>query len=306
MTIVLTMTVAGEVELVDAQIAFHLHAGVDRVVVGAGRNVLDPPLARVLDRYERAGLARMVDVEAATEEELRTILMRKAVTDFDADWVLDVRPGEFWWPRGESIGGVAASVPLRYSAVQGLVREFQDAAGAAPVWERAVVRTSLLDPVASSHAGVHLLRPMYRAVPELRSASERPLEGRVLRSWYPFEVFALPLSAPPATADGIERGLASGALVRDERLRRMLERLREGSSFELSEGSARESFPVPTIAEDAEYGIECAAVREVDLDDLERKIAELEGRIATVEQGFWLRVLRAASRIVRREHQTPG
>lgn len=215
------------------------------------------------------------------------MLMRTAVADCGADWVLDVHPGEFWWPRGESIADVAASVPPRYSAIQGLVREFLAVAGTAPAWERAVVRTSLLDHT-TSRAGVHLLRAMFRAAPELRSAREGPLEESVLRSWYPVEVFTLPSSATPGdTTREIEQGLASGALVRDERLRRMLERLREGSSFRLPERGARESFPVPTIAEDTEYGVECAAVREVDLDDLERRIAELEGRIATVEQGLW-------------------
>ena len=102
-----------------------------------------------------------------------------------------------------------------------------------------------------------------------------------------------------------EQGLANGSLVVDERLRDALSRLPRSSSpaaaaprrFTALRGGV--SLPTPTVVDDVEYAGECAAVREVDFEPLQLKIAELERRISVLETGSW-RLRQRLARLVRR------
>jgi hypothetical protein len=180
----------------------------------------------------------------------------------DADWVLDAAPGEFWWPRAESLKDVLAPIPPRYTVVQGLVREFVSA----ELDRRYTVE-------ALKAAGRTLLRPARRRGAETRSVP--------LRAWYPLEVFRLP--------DG--DSIAAAGEVEDTRLRDALRVVRDGG---------KPTFRTPDIVDDAAYAVECAAVGEVDLPRLEAYVAELEGRVAFLEARLWPRVLRRLARARRR------
>jgi len=170
--------------------------------------------------------------------------------DESADWIIDAGPGEFWWPRAESLKDVLAPIPPRYTIVQALVREFTDPTHRRTVNEqKAAART--------------LLRPVRRGGQEGQSVP--------LRAWYPLEVLTL-------EPDG-------HGTVEDTRLREALD------------GTA--TFRTPDIVDDAAYAVECADVGEVDLPRLEAYVAELEQRIAFLEQRFWPRVLRRFSRVGR-------
>jgi hypothetical protein len=67
-----------------------------------------------------------------------------------------------------------------------------------------------------------------------------------------------------------------------------------------SAGTHALSFRTPDIVDDAAYAVECAAVGEVDLPRLEEYVTELEQRVGWLEQRFWPRLLRSASRRVNR------
>jgi hypothetical protein len=112
-------------------------------------------------------------------------------------------------------------------------------------------------------AGATLLRPLHR-----RDHEERTVP---LRAWYPLEVLTV--------------GVADDGSIEDTRLRDVLA------------GKAR--LHTPDIVEDAAYAVECAEVGEVDLPRLEAYVAELEQRIAFLEQRLWPRVMRRLSRIGR-------
>jgi hypothetical protein len=107
--------------------------------------------------------------------------------DEGADWIIDARPGEFWWPRAESLKDVLAPIPPRYTDVQALVREFTDETHRRTVNEQKA-------------AGRELLRPVRRA--------GRDGQAVPLRAWYPLEVLTL---AP----DG--RGTVEDTRLRDAR-----------------------------------------------------------------------------------------
>ena len=194
-------------------------------------------------------------------------VLRSDARPDSGDWVIDAQPGEFFWPRGESLKDVLAPIPPRYTIVQALVREFHVPPGSGSFDERATRRLSVQQQKA---AGRTLLRPVHRSTGEARRVP--------LRAWYPLEVLIL-------------SGAADDADVEDTRLRDALTRLRQGESLALR---------TPDIVEDAAYAVECAEVGEVDLPRLEAYVAELEQRVAFLEQRLWPRVLRAASGVIRR------
>ena len=321
----MTLVVRDDADVLDAQLAFHLHAGVD-FVIATDHGSRDGS-ADILESYAREGrLRRLTEQGEAREAEWVNAMARLAVSD-GADWVIDACPGEFWWPRGESLKDVLVAVPPRYSIVQGLVRVFVPRPdGAAFFADRMVVRRSV---AVDSEALASSLRPIFRARPgmTIRSGAEPSRSGRVpLRAWYPVEVLHFPVrsSEQAGRSDGrpanqhaelvveddeLSRGLEEGALVVDERLRNALHVLRPatgettppGREFLLpSEAPGRLAFRTPDIVDDAAYAAECAAVGEVNLARLDLHIRDLEDRIAWLEDRLWPRVLRTLSRLVRR------
>jgi hypothetical protein len=120
----MTLLVRDEEDIVDAQIAFHLHAGVDFVV--ATDNLSVDGTRTILERYREAGRLHLIDEpgEDVRQDEWVTRMARLAATDFGADWVINTDADEFWWPRGGSLKEVLANVPERYGVVRGCWRHF--------------------------------------------------------------------------------------------------------------------------------------------------------------------------------------
>jgi glycosyl transferase family 2 len=320
--LVMTLVVRDDADVLDAQLAYHLNAGVDLVIV-ADRSSQDGT-TEILESYAREGYVQRLPGQGESREaELVNRMAQLAVSDHAAEWVIDARPDEFWWPRGESLQDVLVAIPPRYSIVQALVRTFVPRLEETSFFaERMVIRRSLLAPGAE--AGEPLagaLRQVYRAGPNMliRVGPEPVSPGRVpLRAWYPIEVFHFPARDPDQLQaraalgmddEELEQGLAAGSLAVDERLRDALRELRipaseatpTGRQFLLpSEGTGRLAFRTPDIVDDAAYAAECAAVGEVNLARLDLHIRDLEDRIAWLEDRLWPRVLRTLSRLVHR------
>jgi len=301
--LVQTLVVRDDADVVDAQIAYHLNAGVDFVIVTAHRS--PGATTEVLESYERGGHLRWLRDEGEPREaEWRTQMARLAATEYGADWVINSDSDEFWWPRGESLKDVLAPIPPRYTIVQGLRRPFvARPGGGEPFGERMTFRRALQDSTAAK------LRPVHRADPNVVVNADggvgvsRPVP---LRAWYPIEVFHFPVRAAEPVAG---EQPSDDSFVVDTRLRDALRTLQEraasegtpGKAFAVPhEGASFLSFRTPDVVDDAAYAVECAAVGEVDLPRLEAYITELEQRIGWLEQRFWPRVLRAASRLVHR------
>ena len=60
------------------------------------------------------------------------------------------------------------------------------------------------------------------------------------------------------------------------------------------------AFPLPTLVEEAEYAVEAAALGEADVIRLQRRLDELEGRLASVEQRLPSKVYRRLARASQR------
>ena len=302
MKVVMTTVLCERADLVDANLAFHLNAGINLVVATGAKP--DGSSAKVLELYSGAG--HLVWVDDATQADLA----RLAVARHGADWVIPSTSEEFWWPRGESFHDVLSVIPPRYGVEQALIRTFAAASTSSGLFaEDRTARTSLLKEVGSTaERATTLLRPVYRAEPDLEIDEEDwTLVGRriPLRAWYPLEVFRFPSDgAELIVASRVESLLAEGQLVVDARLRDALRQLRSNdgeSSYLLPKNGARSLvLPVPTIVDDASYAVECAAVGEVDLVRLDRQIRDLEVRISELEARFWPTVRRMLRRLARR------
>jgi hypothetical protein len=265
MKLVLTTVFDGDdAASAEANVAFHLAAGVDLVLAA----VRDDRVAAALQSF-----GDRVRVERGGENsELRTGLARRALADHGADWVISADASEYWWPRGENLKEVLAPIPERYTIVQGLRREFP--AG------KSTRRSSPEDGKGA------VLRPVFRADPAVVVSDDGVVSlprSVPLRAWYPIEVMYF---GPEAKSH------EDGALVEDTRLNDALRSIRNGE--------VPLTFRVPDIVEDARYAVECAAVGEVDLPRLEQYVTELEQRIQWLERRFWPRVLRRVARIAGR------
>ena len=83
----MTLLVRDEADVVDAQLAFHLRAGVDHVI--ATDNASSDGTTEVLERYERAGHVTLIREPAndMRQAEWVTRMARLAATELDAGWV---------------------------------------------------------------------------------------------------------------------------------------------------------------------------------------------------------------------------
>ncbi len=86
MKLVMTLVPGGDADLVEAQVSFHLAAGVDEVV----------------------------PADSGFDD----------ATELGADWVFSCGAGELWWPRGGTLKEVLAVVPRRFGVVRAMVRRF--------------------------------------------------------------------------------------------------------------------------------------------------------------------------------------
>jgi Glycosyl transferase family 2 len=192
--LVMTLLARNEADIVDAQIAFHLHAGVDYVIATDNRS--EDGTTEILERYERAGVLHLIreDGDDMRQHEWVTRMARLAATDFGADWVVNSDADEFWWPRGGTLKDVLGLVPARFGVVRGCWRHFlprpEDHAGFA---ERMTVRLC-----APAHPGdkstiYHAHQKVaHRAHPtvEIERGNHNAIGGGLdpVRGWHPIEV----------------------------------------------------------------------------------------------------------------------
>jgi hypothetical protein len=275
MRLVETLLVTDDAELLDAHVTFQTRAGVDFFVAGGAAS---GATGEVLQRWTDEGRLHSVP-EAGGDEALRSKLAELAVADHGADWVLPAEADEFWWPRGESLKEILAAIPKRYTAVQALIRDFAPPAEAGFFAEQMTVRPVLEGAPESS--------VLLKAVRRAREKAHVPL-----RAWYPIEILRFrDRRLLPVDEQARASALADDSLVVDTRLRDALRNLRNGGAFE---------FPTPDVVDDAAYAVECAAVGEVSLEQLERRIDELETKLAELERTFWTRARGRVSRLAGR------
>jgi hypothetical protein len=196
MRLVMTLLVRDEADIVDAQIAYHLQAGVDFVVATDNRS--EDATNEILSRYARAGVLHLIHESGddLRQSEWVTRMARLAATEFGADWVINADADEFWLARGGSLKELFAAVPPRFGAVRGVWRNFVPRPGDERFFaERMTAR--LCTPSFHSHPlGTHF-KSAHRGHPDVRIGRgnhEAFADGLVaLRGWYPIEILHFPV-----------------------------------------------------------------------------------------------------------------
>jgi hypothetical protein len=196
--IVLTVLARDEADVIDAQISFHLNAGVDFVI--ATDNNSHDGTTDVLESYARQGVLQLIHepAEGLRQGEWVTRMARLAAAEHGADWVINSDADEFWWPRGGTLKDVLDAVPRRYGIVQAFWRSFVPRPDdEQPFTERMILRLS-------QHAPINDPSSFYRPVTKVAHRADpnvvvgrgnHGLVGsplRALTTWHPIEVLHFP------------------------------------------------------------------------------------------------------------------
>jgi hypothetical protein len=196
MKLVMTLLVRDEADIVDAQIAFHLDAGVDFVVATDNRS--EDATTEILERHAREGHLHLIREpgDDLRQTEWVTRMAQLAATDFGADWVLNTDADEFWWPRGGDFRALFSTIPERFGAIRGAWRNFVPRPDDDRFFaERMTAR--LCTPSFHPHPLSTHFKTAHRGVPDVRVGRgnhEAFGAGLVaLRGWYPIEILHFPV-----------------------------------------------------------------------------------------------------------------
>jgi hypothetical protein len=257
----LTLLAKNEADVVDANVAYHLSAGVDFVV--ATDNGSTDGTTEILERYERDRVLHLIREPSSNFQQGEWVTrMARLAAEQGADWVINADADEFWWPRAGNLVEALERLPERYGIVHGVWRPFVPRPDDGSFFaERMTVRLSMQ---AAINDPTNPFRPARKATHRAHTGvrvrdGNHDVEGVplvTLHGWYPLEVFHVPLrtreqverkysggarrglrfvpdedrldaaAGPLVVDDGdLESGLAAGVLVEDTRLRDALRTL---------------------------------------------------------------------------------
>jgi hypothetical protein len=269
----MTLVVRDEVDVIDAQLAFHLNAGVDLVLVTD--HLSADGTTEILEGYARDGHVRLFREGERWNRQGRwmTRMARLAATEHGVDWVLLSDGDEFWWPRGGSLKEVLGAIPPRFGVIHAPSRTFLPRpADGRSFAERMNIRLAV-------HAPINDPATPFRPVAKIAVRAHERLVVRSgnhtisgvpfehLRSWHPIELLHLPLRSPEQCARKYEKTLTAW----EANLRGDLARARQ-----LSEQSQLESFYARIVVDDGALQAGLAAgllARDTRLRDALRTLA---------------------------------
>ena len=248
---------SGDDSMVAAQVAFHLAAGADRVVVAAaGDGVAE---RRLLGPFTEMGAVSVVPRRES------------AIVD-RAEWRIEAAPGEFWWPSYGPLRDTLALVPPRFRAVQVAVRTFS----ALPADDAHFAERNVSRVARASLRELLGLEPTGRALPT------------VLRGWFPFEVLCVPGDTTVA-----QQPAEPGWTLVDTRLRDALRalagvaRLETRTFFDPSRVLEGLTFTTPSVTEETRLVVDLQKAIAADgPTSLERRTAHLDERVRRLETGL--------------------
>ena len=199
MKLVLTVLARDEADVIDAQVAFHLNAGVDYVV--ATDNKSKDGTTEIFETYAREGVLHLIreGAEGLRQGEWVTRMARMAARDFGADWVINADADEFWWPRGSSLKEVLSAVPAEYGIVRAFWRSFVPRPDDGSFFaDRMTARLSQHAPINDPTSFYRpVVKVAHRADPNVTVArgnhalADSPMVP--LTTWHPVEVLHFPL-----------------------------------------------------------------------------------------------------------------
>jgi len=311
------LMVRDEADIIDLQIAYHLAAGVDFVIVTDHES--EDGTSEVLERYARQGVLHRIPVTSPFKRQAEwvTRMARMAAGEFGADWVINSDADEFWWPWGGDLKTVLAEIPQEYGIVQTFVRAFLPRPGDGPFGERMTVRFAPPAPMNSPFSPFRVnVRLVHRALADIVvGRGNATLESSLvpLRGWSPVEVLHFPIRsfeqferkflthyrasgarrrgehvrAYEASQAGELPALYDELSVDDDRLRSGLEagslaidtRMRDALRTVTADPPQALRFPARNRADEVGYAIDSAVLHEGELVRLHRRVDELRTRM---------------------------
>jgi len=320
--LVMTLLARDEADIVDAQIGFHLAAGVDFIV--ATDHESSDGTTELLERYQAQGVLRLLKESNSTLRQSAwvTRMARIAAVEHAADWVINSDADEFWWPSGGDLKRVLDDVPSEYGIVQTFVRTFlppiEDGGSFA---ERMIVRllpvAPINDPVSPFRVNVRLIhRGVSDVVVRTGNAAIVAPSLVPLRAGPPIEVFHFPIRSfahferkflahhetvrerrrgdHRVAFDAASRGrlhhLYRRLCVSDEQVSRGVEdgtlvvdvRLRDALRGLARTDSTPPSFPRRDAADELGYFVEKQALEDGELVRMQRRVDELHRRVGAL------------------------
>ena len=200
----MTMHVRDEADVIGAQLAYHLAAGVD-FVIAIDHNSSDETTA-ILEAYASAGRLHLIRAEddVMRAAEWRSAMAKLAIVEYGADWVFSADADEFWWPHGGTLKDVLSVVPERWGVVHAVSRHFAPRPHDDDHFaERMIARVSPYSEWTRPEDPYHLwVKVAHRARHDLGAHfGPHTVSGGdllTLRGWYPIEVHPLPAPEPRA------------------------------------------------------------------------------------------------------------
>ena len=117
MKLALTLLAKNEADVIDANVSYHLNAGVDFIVAtdnGSTDGTLD-----ILKRYERLGVLELIREPSSDFQQGVWSTNGSPRGRRGADWVINADTDEFWWPRAGPQRRLER-LPERYGVVRRL------------------------------------------------------------------------------------------------------------------------------------------------------------------------------------------
>ncbi len=304
MKLVMTVAARDEADIIGAQLAFHLNAGVDFVIATDHRSA--DGTTEIFREFERAGYLELIEETGADypQSEWVTRMARLATTKYGADWVINSDADEFWWPRAGNLKEVLALVPPRYGAVRAFFRHFVARPDdEQPFYERMTVRIAPSEPLTDPTAEYRTIeKTIHRGDPDVRvgagNHTARGVALGILRGWYPIELLHFPIrSNVQSERKFVHLETATASTARDAKSRVALHRW----SAAAEAGSVGELYrSIVVDDEELERGLAPGLLaRDVRLRDALRQLAAVDGEQQSA--GFVVRADRP-----RLEFRRPG
>jgi hypothetical protein len=118
MTLVMTLLVRDEADVLKDNLDYHFAQGVDFAIVTDHGSTDGTP--EILADYESRGLIRVLRTEGHEHHQSRRVtrMARLAAVEHGADWVINNDADEFWWPAVGDLSDVFAAIPDRYGQIE--------------------------------------------------------------------------------------------------------------------------------------------------------------------------------------------
>jgi hypothetical protein len=136
----MTLLVRDEEDVLEANLDYHLSAGVDFFIVTDHRSNDGTPA--ILERYRRRGYLHVLSETGEAYEQGRWVTgMARLACLMGATWVINSDADEFWWPLEGTLATTLMKVPARYDVVTAQTHDFAPPESEGGLfWQRMVYR----------------------------------------------------------------------------------------------------------------------------------------------------------------------